>query len=148
MRGYQRAIAPVLLALLAVPLLAQTPKPGGLEYLQGFVGKYPSEVKLWETEPLNARLKALLGAQHATLLVNTQTVGPLARYADVVWTSGNKAHEGGVEAALFLADTKANVVEVYLLSKGKLSHFAEKGAAIPVEGAAKTILASFKEAAR
>lgn len=66
----------------------------------------------------------------------------------MVWTSGNKPHEGGSDTALFLADTRSNVIEVYLLSKGRLSHRAEKGAAIPLEGDARAFLANLQESAK
>ena len=148
MQRHRRAVLAILVVLAAIPALAQAQKPAGLDYLQAFVGKYPPDVKLWETEPLNTRLKALLGPQHATFLVNMETAGPLARYGDVVWTSGNKAHEGGSDAALLLAETKADILEVHLLSKGKLAHRAERGAAIPLEGDAKTVMGNLREAAK
>ena len=103
---------------------------------------------LWEKAPLQSRLKALLGARYATFVANTKTNTPVARYGDVLWTSGNKPHAGGSDAALFLADIKANVLEVYLLSQGVLSHHAERGAAVPLEGDAKTTLTNMQESAR
>ena len=80
-------------------------------------------------------------ARDGLALVTPGEPGPLARYGDVVWTSGNKPHEGGSDAALFLADTKSNVIEVYLLSKGTLSHRAEKGAAIPLDATRRPFFA-------
>ena len=103
---------------------------------------------LWEKEPLQSQLKALLGARYSTFVANTKTNSPVACYGDGIWTSGNKPHAGGSDAALFLADIKANVIEVYLLSKGVLSHHAEKEAAIPIEGDAKTTLTNMQESAR
>jgi hypothetical protein len=77
-----------------------------------------------------------------------KTNAPVARYVDVIWNSGNKPHAGGSDTALFLADIKANVIEVYLLSKGVLSHHTERGAAIPIEGDAKMTLTNMQESAR
>ena len=147
MQRHRRAGLAILVVLVAIPALAQAQMPAGLDYLHAFVGKNPPDVKLWETEPLNTRLKALLGPEHATFLANMQTVGPLARYGDVVWTSG-KAQEGGSDAALLLAETKADILEVHLLSKGKLAHRAERGAAIPLEGDAKTVMGNLRAAAK
>lgn len=61
--------------------------------------------------------------------------------------SGNKPHEGATDGALLLADTKANVMEVYLLSKGTLTHHAETGAAIRVDGDAKKVLGNLQDVA-
>ena len=127
---------------------AQSATSAGLESLQGYVGKHPTDVALWEKEPLQSRLKALLGARYAIFVANTTANSPVARYGDVMWTSGNKPHAGGSDAALLLADIKANVIEVYLLSNGVLSHHAERGAAIPIEGDAKTTLTNMQESAR
>ena len=145
----QHLVVFVVLILGASGLsFAQSAKPAGLESLQGYVGKYPTDVALWEKEPLQSRLKALLGARYSTFVANTKTNSPVARYGDVMWTSGNKPHAGGSDAALFLADIKANVIEVYLLSKGVLSHHAERGAAVPIEGDAKTTLTNMQESVR
>ena len=111
----QKLVVFVVLILGASGLsFAQSAKPAGLESLQGYVCKYPTDVALWEKEPLQSRLKALLGARYSTFVANTTTNSPVARYGDVMWTSGNKPHAGGSDAALFLADIKANVIEVYV----------------------------------
>lgn len=148
-----RGIVPavLLLALAASVSRAWSAQPAqpapqaSLDSLTGLVGKYPHDVRLWETTPLGERLKALLGAQYDPFMTNLGVQGPLARYGDVVWTSGNKPHEGGTEGALLLADTKANTIEVYLLTKGSLGYYREKGANAPLEGDAKTVLANFKQ---
>ena len=137
----------VLLLLGAHPSFSDAPKPENLAYLQSFVGKYPTDVKLWDTQPLGDRLKALLGQQLPTFLVNMRVNGPIARSGNVVWMSGSKPHEGATDGALLLADTKANVMEVYLLSKGTLTHHAESGAAIRVDGDAKKVLGNLQDAA-
>jgi len=142
------ALLGVLLLLVAWPSLAEPPKSAGLEYLQGFVGKHPADLKLWDTEPLHVRLRTLLGPRYPSFVTNMRVNGPLARYGDVVWTSGNKPHDGTRNAALFLADTKSDVIEVYLLSQGALSEHAEKGPPVRLEGGAKTVFTNLKNSAR
>ena len=145
-RGILPALFLVALAASAAQAQPAQPSPqAGLDSLVGLAGKYPHDVKLWETTPLGERLKTLLGAQYDPFLANLGVQGPLARCGDVVWTSGNKPHEGGTEGALLLADTKANAIEVYLLTKGVLSYYREKGANAPLEGDAKTVLANLKQ---
>ena len=145
----RRAILSALMLLALVASGAAQPalpgKQAGLDSLAGFIGKYPHDVKLWETTGLGERLKAVLGAEQAQFVTKMGVQGPLARYGDVVWTSGNKPQEGGSEGALLLADTKANTIEVYLLTKGSLSYYREKGANAPLEGDAKTVLANLKQ---
>jgi hypothetical protein len=69
-------------------------------------------------------------------------------HGEPIVTSGDKPREGATDGALLLADTRANVIEVYLLSKGNLTHHAEEGAAIRVDGDAKTVLGNLQDAAQ
>ncbi len=119
----------------------------GLAYLTSQVGQYPNDVSLWKTEPLNTRLHALLGPQYSTFIANMAVQGPLDTYDDVVWTSGNRAHSGDVEAAVMLADTRANTLEVYLLTDHRLWHHAEREPRIALQGDAQTRVAQLREAA-
>lgn len=120
----------------------------GLAYLASFVGRYPYDVDLWNTQPLNARLQALLGEQYPTFVDNMEVQGPLEAYGDgVVWTSGNKAHQGGIESAMLLADTRSGALEVYLLTGQKLWHHAEREPRIELQGDAATMVGNLREAA-
>ena len=97
-----------------------------LSYLADFVGKTPADAGIWTTEPLNARLRALLGDAHPTFLENIQVVGPVAEEERNNYLMGNKAHQGGIDSAVLVADTVNNNLKVWLLRGGSISEFVEK----------------------
>jgi len=119
----------------------------GLAYLASLVGQHPNHIDLWATEPLNARLHALLGMQYRSFIDNMEVQGPLAAYDGVVWASGNRAHRGGVDAAVLLVDTRTDKLEVYLLTDHRLWHHAEREPRIALKGDAKSTVDQLREAA-
>jgi hypothetical protein len=91
--------------------------------LRASVGKYPSEIGLFETSPISGPLKALLGDRFAAFVANMEVQGPLQEEKDILYTSGNKAHEGGIEGAYLLIDPETRQLDVGLWEQGKPSHF-------------------------
>ncbi len=95
--------------------------------LNAQVGKYPNETKLLEDSPITADLKTLLGAKFDVLATNMQTQAPLQKDGAVLFTSGNKQHEGGVNAAYLLIDPATRALEVGLWEGGKLTTYKTPG---------------------
>ncbi|WP_312219173.1 hypothetical protein [Brevundimonas sp.] len=98
--------------------------------LNAQVGKYPNETKLLEDSAITADLKTLLGAKFDVLATNMQTQAPLQKDGPVLFTSGNKQHEGGVNAAYLLIDPAAKALEVGLWEGGKLTTYKTPGSNI------------------
>lgn len=98
--------------------------------LNAQVGKYPNETKLLADSPITADLKTLLGSKFDVLATNMQTQSPLEKDGAVLFTSGNKPHEGGTNAAYLLIDPAAKALEVGLWEGGKLTTYKTPGSNI------------------
>lgn len=140
-----RLVLPLL--VFACAIVARAENPGDLGFLKALVDKYPNDIKLWTNHSLEPRLKNLLGNEYSVFVENMKVNSPLNEYSDVIWTSGNKPHDGGINAALFLADIKNNLIEVYLLTNGKLLHFGEANSEMILNGDAQVVLDNFQAAA-
>jgi len=110
---------------------ADTPATAGaplesLASLADSVGQYPYDGDNYlEQGVLAARLRALLGEDYPILLANMRTVSPLAA-ADGLWyVTGNRPHEGGVEAAAVVIDPRQNALRVWLLNAGQSQEFID-----------------------
>ncbi len=95
------------------------------------VGKYPRDIGLFETSPITGDLKALLGDEFDIFKTNMEVQGTLSEEGGVLWTSGNKPHEGGSDAAYLLIDPAAEQLEVGLWHDGDFHTYTSPGAAIP-----------------
>lgn len=117
-------------------------EPESLASLRDAVGSYPyDETNYLEQGVLAARLRALLGERYPRLLSNLRTVSPLTE-ADGLWfITGNRPHEGGVEAAAVVIDPRQNALRVWLLNAGKVQEFIDPPAAqIPWPKDVQTLL--------
>lgn len=133
----------VLIAACLFALAASAQAPGDLGFLKGLLDKYPSEINLWDHVSLSPRLQSLLGQEYTTFIENMSVNGPLGEVSAIVWTSGNRKHDGGANAALFLADTSTNLIEVYLLKDKQLQHYAEANSKMILDGDAQVVLDNF-----
>lgn len=114
--------------------------------LAGKVGAYPRDIGLFDTSAISGELKALLGDQFDTFKANMEVQGPLAEADGVLWTSGNKPHEGGREAAYLLIDPDARQIEVGLWHDGRLRTFASPGASIARPADVRALIDNAREA--
>lgn len=130
----------VFLWMMLCITLARADDAGDLAFLRGLLDKYPNDVNLWSNAALAPRLDALLGAELPVFVENMKVNNPLGESSGIIWSSGNKQHDGGANAALFLADVTGNRIEVYLLKDGKLRHFGESGSQVPLNGDAQVVL--------
>src|SRR3546814_19385385 len=74
--------------------------------------------------------------------------GPLTEDNGVLWTSGNKAHQGGVDAAYLLIDPATHQLEAGLWEKGALKTYASPGAPIAKPADVQTLLANAERPSR
>lgn len=110
--------------------------------LNAQVGKYPKETKLLEDSTITADLKTLLGAKFDVLTTNMQTQAPLQKDGAILFTSGNKQHEGGVNSAYLLIDPAAKALEVGLLEGGKLTTYKTPGSDIAKPKDVQTLISN------
>lgn len=110
--------------------------------LNAQVGKYPNETKLLEDSPITADLKTLLGAKFDVLTTNMQTQAPLQKDGAVLFTSGNKQHEGGLNAAYLLIDPATKALEVGLWEGGKLTSYKTPGSNLAKPKDVQTMIAN------
>ena len=125
-----------------------TPPPQAgpkLAYLREQVGKYPRDIQLFDTEPLHARLVALLADQYPILVESFGTQGPLSADGAVLYTIGNKPHAAGEDQAILLIDVDRNVINVKLMNAEEMRDFRERNEAVEVPGDVQTTIANWEE---
>lgn len=99
---------------------AQTPTgPKPLAYLEKYVDLSP--YGLWKTQPLQGRLKALLGpAEYQSFVGNLDPATNLTRQNGLLYLTGNAPHRGGEEEAAMIVDVDNDTIEVFLLHKSTI----------------------------
>jgi uncharacterized membrane protein len=106
-----------------------------LDELNRFAGTYPRAVHLWGDPAIQKRLDALLGTAMPAFLENLKVQSALMKDGGIFYVTGNKPHEGGSDAAVFLADPTSDTIGVILFVKGVRRDFKEGGrdVALPAE---------------
>lgn len=95
------------------------PEGKPLAYLLQYVDQSP--YGLWKTQPLQRRLKALLGpVEYASFVANLDPATNLTRNNNVLYVTGNAPHRGGEEEAAMLVDVDKDSIEVFLLHKSSI----------------------------
>jgi len=128
----------IILWIATVPVMAQKAESRATTaYLSRYVGKYPSDVKLWTTQPLNRRLHALLKTQYGALIHNMEVNNPIEKADTVLYTMGNKTHGGGTDDAWFVVDPKKDIINVFLRVGSQLKIYKERNISLPLPKAMK-----------
>lgn len=96
-----------------------------LSQLRLHLGQYPRDTNLWGNQLLAQRLHTLLGDKIQTFKVNMLVQGPLTEENGLLFVTGNKPHEGGVDMAVFLADPANDKIQVWLSTNGAVENFSE-----------------------
>ena len=124
------AAAPHASAAAVGRVAPSLPVSGALHGLRNYVGSYPSDsqVNFLEQGPLADRLRQLLGPQYAVFLHNMRTVGPLQEEGGHLFITGNRPHEGGMEAAAVVLDPQTNALRVWMLHGGRQSEWQDPAA--------------------
>lgn len=105
-----------------------TPITGEWAQLEPLIGEYPNQSGLFDDSAITPALKTLLGDKFDTFKTNMQVQSPLTQDGSVLFTSGNKQHEGGSEMAYLIIDPSSKALEVGLWEGGVLSTFMTPGA--------------------
>ncbi len=123
------------------------PPPTGpsFAYLRAQVGKYPRDIQLFYTEPLHARLVALLADQYPTLIESFGTQGPLSADGPVLYAIGNKPHAAGDNQAIVLIDVDRDVINVKLMNTEEMRDFRERNEAVEAPADVQTTIANWED---
>jgi hypothetical protein len=119
-----------------------------LASLRAHVGEYPRDAHLFETDPLQSRLLALLGTRYTTFLANFGTQGPFSAEGDVLYAIGNKPHAGGDSQAIILIDVPRDLIHVRILDELEMAEYRERDEAIPLPPDVETTISNWEELAR
>lgn len=138
----QKAQEEAASAPAAAPAPAPAPPAADWASLEGLIGKYPPESRIFEDSAVAPELNTLLGPKLEVLKTNTQTSGPLKKEGGVYYLTGNKQHEGGSNEAYVLIDPATKAIEVGLRENGTLSVHATPGATIAKPKDVQTMLAN------
>lgn len=135
------AIAPLLLSACqsksepdvdqSTPQAAAKPDPLAIDWeaLNQAVGQYPANSPFLAQPAIVERLSKLLGqANYAQTQLNLQVASPLSVEGSVFYVTGNRAHEGGINAVAIGLDEASNTIRVWLLQNSQAHVFAEPGA--------------------
>jgi len=110
--------------------------------LDALVGRYPHENHVIDRSVITPALRALLGDKIAVLETNLEVAAPLQREGAVLFLSGNKAYEGGLDAAYLLIDPTLNALEVGLWEHGRLTTYKTPGSALAKPRDVQTMIAN------
>lgn len=113
-----------------------------LAALNDHVATYPREINLWAHPAVSKRLQALLGDALPTFLENMGVQGPLSAENGLLYVTGNKPHEGGIETAAFVADPARDQIQVWLITGGEARLYAEKDPPLPDSADVQTLKAN------
>ncbi|SMC21957.1 hypothetical protein SAMN02745857_01293 [Andreprevotia lacus DSM 23236] len=114
------------------------------QVLDQYVGQYPQDLGLYtELSPITPELKSLLGDKIKVLRANMAVQGPLSRDG-VLYATGNKAHQGGAEAAYVLIDTRQRQLEVGLIERGQLTVYRTQGSTLVQPKDVQTMLGNLQ----
>ncbi len=122
-------------AVASVPESAMPVIQGELAYLEAYSGKYANAEGVFHTEPLNARLKELLGDRHAQLLGDLDVQGPISAKAGHIVISGCRANHCNTHGSIVVVDLVKDHIIVGHRSDGVVSAYTERtdNTAYPVE---------------
>jgi hypothetical protein len=112
----------------------------GLAALTRYVGQDPARISLWMTEPLQTRMRALLGDQFEAWVLNMKPRTPVMMEDSVVYVAGRWQDPELGRPALLLVDLRHDVLEVRLGLGEQAKHFGENGSTVPIPRGALTAL--------
>lgn len=88
-----------------------------------YVDTYAHETDFLQSSVVVPEIKRILGGKFKILIRNLDTQSPLTKSGDVLYMSGNKAHEGGINGAYILIEPKTRSLEVGLWEDGKFEAY-------------------------
>lgn len=95
--------------------------------LKDYEGKYAKQEKLFETDPLASRLKALNGLNYEVFMAFWNTETPVKIENNVVHMSGCKQHACSESAYDFFMDLENDNINIYHFRNNTMRIYQEKG---------------------
>lgn len=94
--------------------------------LETRVGKYPADLRLYDSPPLAEPLHAVLGADFNRFKTCIATSGPLSKET-VLYVTGNKPHAAGDCSAYLIVDPASQRLETGIITNGQLKIYRTAG---------------------
>ena len=98
------------------------------QQLDSQVGQYQVDADFLQQGPLAERLRQLTGASYPIVLRNLEVAGPLRKEGQVYYLTGNRQHEGGINAAAVALDAGSQTMRVWLLHERRAIVMEDPGA--------------------
>jgi hypothetical protein len=94
--------------------------------INDFIGKYPTQVKLFENEILANRLKNINRLDYDSLIANWNTETPISIEDQIIHSSGCKAHNCPSNGYELFIDLKNDNINIYHFRSNTLRVYTEK----------------------
>ncbi|MBK6347898.1 MAG: hypothetical protein IPN08_13205 [Bacteroidales bacterium] len=108
-----------------------------------FIGKRPSEVKLWETEPLCTDLQRILGNEYVSFVELMKNATPL-KEEKLIYSIGSHPDLSRIGFGYIIIDPDKNLIRAGMVKPGKHSVYGAKVSEVEtppeIERKCKTIL--------
>lgn len=100
-------------------------KPDSL-YFNELIGKYPTQVNLFQNEILTSRLKNINRFDYDALIANWNTETPITIENQIIHSSGCKTHNCPSSGYEFFIDLKTDNINIYHFRGNTLRVYTEK----------------------
>ncbi|WP_109698746.1 hypothetical protein [Chitinophaga deserti] len=90
-------------------------------------GKYASDVKLLQQQPLKDRLKAMLGTEEKDFTTRYGTMPPIEVDNGILFNEGCKPHNCSIEEAAIAIDMNKDVIYIGIARNKVVKLYGEKG---------------------
>ena len=97
--------------------------------LDSQVGQYQADAGFLRQGVMAERLRQLTGASYPFVLLILVVAGPLSKEGQVYFVTGNRQHEGGINAAAVALDAGSQTMRVWLLHERRAIVMEDPGAA-------------------
>ena len=114
-----------------------------LSSVRKYLGKRPSEVKLWTSEPLKSTLQHVLGNEYNAFVELMQNAAPL-KEEKLIYSIGSHPNRSRIGFGYIIIDADKNLLRVGMVKPGKHRVFGAKASEMEtpaeIEKKCKTIL--------
>lgn len=99
--------------------------PPSIEYVRGWVGKYPSDVNMFGDSVLRQRMLKLLKGEYELFKTNWNVQTPFVEDSSIVSTSGCKQHDCPSYHSIIYFDVVNNQINIAILKDKQYKLFTE-----------------------
>ncbi|MFH1118583.1 MAG: hypothetical protein V1775_02085 [Bacteroidota bacterium] len=96
-----------------------------LANIRRFIGKRPSEAKLWSSEPLNSFLHKILGKEYASFVELMQNAAPL-KEEKLIYSIGSHPDLSRIGFGYIIIDPEKNLIRAGMVKPGSHRVFGAK----------------------